>query len=208
MGQSGLGTRESGQGREGTDTQTGTAFDSLSHPTPRRDARPPGDIPPPLRFSSSPTRTRPRPSRSSSAAFPARYRQFCGQISCSNIPLSLPLSLSPRIQMRSKQCLPPVLCCEKAPRSAGAARKTPCHPIPRIVEGGGMKGRKGRGDPRREGRVIINLIRERGNKGQLLSGEGLDRGPVQSSLASPAPARRIVVSSGTTSTIIINKTCL
>ena len=77
-----------------------------------------------------------------------------------------------------------------------------------------MKGRKGRGDPRREGRVIINLIRERGNKGQLLSGEGLDRGPVQSSLASPPPARarlparRIVVSSGTTSTIIINKTCL
>ena len=52
-----------------------------------------------------------------------------------------------------------------------------------------MKGRKGRGDPRREGRVIINLIRERGNKGQLLSGEGLDHGPVQSSLASPPPAR-------------------
>ena len=91
-----------------------------------------------------------------------------------------------------------------------------------------MKGRKGRAvaeREREEGRVIINLIREKGNKGQLLSGEGLDRGWIEgancatafpffvpSSLARVAPARpivaRIVVSSGTTSTIIINKTCL
>ena len=70
-----------------------------------------------------------------------------------------------------------------------------------------MKGRKGRGDPRREGRVIINLIREEGNKGQLLSGEGLDSTAVPFSPPSPL-APRIVVSSGTTSTIIINKTCL
>ena len=49
-----------------------------------------------------------------------------------------------------------------------------------------MKEWEGRGDPRAgdgEGRVIINLIRERGNKGQLLSGEGLDRGPVQTDRA-------------------------
>ena len=87
-----------------------------------------------------------------------------------------------------------------------------------------MMGRKGRARCRREeGRVIINLIREKGNKGQLLSGEGLDRGSreggelrdslplLRSVLPRPGPARpiaRIVVSSGTTSTIIINKTCL
>ena len=88
-----------------------------------------------------------------------------------------------------------------------------------------MMGRKGRARCRREeGRVIINLIREKGNKGQLLSGEGLDRGgrdggelrdslPLLRSLRPPSPSlarpiARIVVSSGTTSTIIINKTCL